>query len=489
MRPPAVHEFIQTSDSEALTQSTDDGEPELLLLTLDLAMWTRIFEFANKDTPKALERLKELQSKLHDINTRDSLEHEEARINVGLVEAAIRQANFRPAPEESKPGDMSALDHPFLFGMQIDKAHKAALEDFNEAILASQSQNEQATLSRSSDSLSIPFIPPRAVEDLVAQRHHRVWTIGNLNVLAPIPISVWRVWANLKPEEIETCEKAAQHNNTFINGAHKLLHSFSLSLFRFGKCSTPEVQVLVKQDLPTAWDRKDMHVKEMWNCKRPYMRCRCSKDASSGCTGDILWWDHACWFMINNLECFFDNDTYPSLTSKFAAFMLWMEKVGRQAVKSHLVFMYQAAVQFAAFPTARLLDGYPDLPGYRKIERLLKPASFSLANPGTPSPAPVSKRQKLNMNTTPPPLPPPHARQSSSARRGRGAKFQAAQNKGRGARSQSTPRNANSTPNQGAGESPSSTHIVPAFGTHEAGASRRPDWMTGRRLLSFEEDI
>ena len=174
MHSSDIHSFIQTSDTEALAQCSDEGESLLLLLTvLDLAMWTRIFEFANTETSKAIERLKEMHSKLADICTRNNLEYEEARIDVGLVEAAIREANCRSPPEDTKPPINNAgLDHPFLFGLQISDAHKAALEDLSDSIAASQTQSKQANLSKSSDSFSIPFIPPRAVEDLVIAKYH-----------------------------------------------------------------------------------------------------------------------------------------------------------------------------------------------------------------------------------------------------------------------------------------------------------------------------
>ena len=490
MHNPDIHSYIQTTDLEAISQNSDEGEsPPLLLMILDLAMWTRIFEFANTDSVKALERLKEMHSKLVDICSRDIFEYEEACTNVGLVEVAIREANCRPPAEDSKlTVNNAGLDHPFLFGLQISEAHKAALEDLTESIAASQSQTEQANLSRSSDGLAIPFIPPRAVEDLVAQKHHQVWTIGNLNLLAPITLSMWRVWANLSAEEIKACEAAAQNNTTFISGyIHKLVHPFSLSLYRFGKCATKEVQILTKLDIPTAKDRKYLHVKETWNCKRPFMRCKCNRDTTNGCSGDILWWDHACWYMINHLERFFDDDNYPTLNAKLAAFMVWMAKVGRQAIKSHIVFMYQrkwmieAAVQFAAFRNAKLLDKYPDAVGFRKIERLLKPASFSIANPETPSQAP-SKRQGLNLNTPPSNHQP--SRHSGSYPRGQGGRFQAAGTRGCGGRG--THYGRSPTPNKGAIGSP---HTVPTFGTGDARSSIRADAHIMGCILSFEEEL
>jgi len=64
--------------------------------------------------------------------------------------------------------------------------------------------------------------------------------------------------------------------------------------------------------------------------------------------------------------------------------------------------MYSAAIQFAANPNGKILEDLPDLPSPRKIERLLKLAAFSIANPGTSSNAPPTKKQKINLYTPPP---------------------------------------------------------------------------------------
>lgn len=42
---------------------------------------------------------------------------------------------------------------------------------------------------------------------------------------------------------------------------------------------------------------------------------------------------------------------------------------------------------------------YPDLTGFRKVERLLKPSSFTLANPIAPSLDPANKKTRINVNT------------------------------------------------------------------------------------------
>ena len=81
-------------------------------------------------------------------------------------------------------------------------------------------------------------MPPRVVEELVGEKCHRVWTIPNLNLLAPISTSVWRIWTGLSDDEMKACAVAAEYNRSLIRGKHKLLHPFSLSSFDHRKCQT-----------------------------------------------------------------------------------------------------------------------------------------------------------------------------------------------------------------------------------------------------------
>jgi len=95
MKAPEIHSFIQTKDKESISLAQDDGEPLLLLTILDLAQWTRVFEFANseKTLATALKRLEEYHSALSALTERDQAEYDEARINTQLVEAALEKAN------------------------------------------------------------------------------------------------------------------------------------------------------------------------------------------------------------------------------------------------------------------------------------------------------------------------------------------------------------------------------------------------------------
>lgn len=84
-----------------------------------------------------------------------------------------------------------------------------------------------------------------------------------------------------------------------------------------------------------------------------------------------------------------------------------MQGAGRTGLRCQIAFanartwMCTGAVQFATNPSGKILAELPDLLGPRQIERMLKPTAFSIANPGTPSNAPTSKRQKINLNTPP----------------------------------------------------------------------------------------
>jgi hypothetical protein len=110
--------------------------------------------------------------------------------------------------------------------------------------------------------------------------------------------------------------------------------------------------------------------------------------------------------MLNNLDRFFDA-RYPSLASKFGAFITWISSASLLAVRLQITFMVfrrlmeVAALEFAANPNEKLLAKYADAPRARQIERFLKPASFSLETAPSSSPINYSRKRRLNMNVTP----------------------------------------------------------------------------------------
>jgi hypothetical protein len=110
--------------------------------------------------------------------------------------------------------------------------------------------------------------------------------------------------------------------------------------------------------------------------------------------------------MLNNLDRFFDA-RYPSLAAKYGAFLTWVSTAGLFAVRMQITciayrkLMEVAAVEQAANPMDKLLAKYAEVLGARQIERLFKPASFSLETTPSPCPTASSKKRRLNMNVTP----------------------------------------------------------------------------------------
>jgi len=93
----------------------------------------------------------------------------------------------------------------------------------------------------------------------------------------------------------------------------------------------------------------------------------------------MIWFDHAVWCMIHNLDLFFPAKGH--LCSKYAAMIGWLETAARDAVKASVTFahirtmMIEGALEYATNPKNKLLAKYGDGAGVRKIERMIRPSS------------------------------------------------------------------------------------------------------------------
>ena len=413
---PELHRFVQENDNAALTLGDEEGgHAPLLLDSLDLALWTSLFVSATTDPAKTMANIRSAQTRLGDLLAQDEIEATKSIGVCSMIEETLKLANTDALEANSShtavvaaTGDGSGVNntiHPLLAKMKISSMEMAALEDFTEDISSSQAEKDKQTMVNTRGPL-VPVKPPRCVELLVAEHQHRMWAIGNTNLMAPISIMMWKTWAGLSDSEIEQCKQQALNNIGVLRAPVELLPAFSLNMFEHSKCTTTEVKLHTKQDLPTGYNRKESHLAELWNVQRPYMRCLCNPRAISGCKGSIVWFDHAIWTMVNKLEMFFPNQ--PTNNTRFAAFMLWLSSAAKIAVKAAVVFhvgrehMVEAAIQLAEKSSQKILPALNDAPLAIKIERLLKGPKFSLMNPGSPSPAPSPfKKQRLNLNTSP----------------------------------------------------------------------------------------
>ena len=116
----------------------------------------------------------------------------------------------------------------------------------------------------------------------------------------------------------------------------------------------------------------------------------------------MLWFDYAIWFILNNLERFFDS-TYPTLAAKFGAFITWFNGAAKIAICHQITFiafcclMEVASVEYFATLDGRLLAKFYKALGARQVERFIKLAQFSIET--LPSPGPTSYNwHKLNLN-------------------------------------------------------------------------------------------
>lgn len=343
LRSPDVHSFIQEKDKAALLDLDEDGEhAPLLLATLDLSQWTLILNITIQDSPeKALAQLRVAHAQLADILDWENDALLQAEKDSIAVDAALKAANPHEAAAHpaSFSGPSTTTNHPFLSGLNIVPAAKAALEDLVETIQSSQAEKDLALLLASGKGPVAPFTSARTVEAQVAGKVHRCWGLPNINLLAPISVPMWRTWGNMRAAEVESLRANVVHGTGILQEGQPIPGAFPLVMFDHQKCSSPKVRILTKQALNSNFGRIDKFSSAIWNCQRPYFRCTCKPDASKGCKGDVMWFDQAVWFMVNNLHIFFDDD-YATLAAKFGAFIIWISDAARVAVRHQITFHF-----------------------------------------------------------------------------------------------------------------------------------------------------
>jgi hypothetical protein len=135
--------------------------------------------------------------------------------------------------------------------LNIPDFQKAAIEDYGDSIQSSQQESELASLDAVGKGPAIPFMPHRVVEIRLNSRSHRTWCLSNINLLALIPTSVWKIWANLTDSEIKTYEDKAINIGSFAIEGQLIPNAFPLALYDHHKCTTTSVRVHTKQDVLT----------------------------------------------------------------------------------------------------------------------------------------------------------------------------------------------------------------------------------------------
>ena len=356
-----------------------------LLLVLDLNMWTAILNSSTQDKDESFKRIKQVHSKLAALLDLDELEKEEACRNTRSIEALLRQNNPHEAwtrDEQPNVPTMNLADCDtnaminltgfLLSRLSLENSHRSIVEEYEADIGDNIIESQREMLEASGKGPTIPFVPPRAVEELLASRGHRTWCFKNINLLAPITTSMWKTWANLSDAEIKAAEDRMLSCANILKEPAVLANAFPLALFDNHKCTTTKILIHAKQDMLTCNPRHKKFSSSFWNVGRPYIRCSCSQEANDGCKGAMLWFDHAIWFMVNTMERFFDN-SYPTLTTKFAAFMTWLQHAARMVILHQITFlglrrmMEQASLEATVNVDRKLLASYYEAQVHAKL--------------------------------------------------------------------------------------------------------------------------
>jgi hypothetical protein len=70
--------------------------------------------------------------------------------------------------------------------------------------------------------------------------------LNNINLMAPILVSVWKVWANLSKAEVKACKDKALIVSSFLSEELAIANAFPLAHYDHHKCTTTFVMIHTK---------------------------------------------------------------------------------------------------------------------------------------------------------------------------------------------------------------------------------------------------
>ena len=393
------HNTVQKLDLEALSDTNEEGlHAPTLLEVLDLRYWTMLLVACLHSEEKGMRKLQEIFDDLPNILAADDQDAERMAVQTKLIDDALIIANQEKKSGTENGGQqrkstiliigstperdvVTQRPKSLLTRLPIPEDEKDSIIQYCAEIEANQAAADLDKLEASGIGPSVPWLPPRQLELRLGGLENRMWMHPNINHLAPITVEMWRCWASLSEQEVAEAISNAVNNEQPLKNGCKLTAAFPISAYDPKKCPIIEgVHVRTRQDLPLGLQRDKKHRQNWWNVTRPFIRCGCPLNGpKDACTGKMIWFDHAVWCMIHNLDLFFPAKGH--LCSKYAAFVGWLETAAREAVKASISFahirtmMIEGALEYATIPNSKLLAKYGEGAGIRKIERMIRPSS------------------------------------------------------------------------------------------------------------------
>jgi hypothetical protein len=133
-------------------------------------------------------------------------------------------------------------------------------------IHTTQSEMDMASLEAAGKGPAIPFVPDHAVEEQLASHSHRTWCLKNINLLAPISLSMWKIWVDISDSEAAACEERALSCMGMLKEPQVMANAFPIAVYDHHKCTSPVIKIHAKQDVLTSAPRHPKFTSQLWNC-------------------------------------------------------------------------------------------------------------------------------------------------------------------------------------------------------------------------------
>ncbi|CAM6082055.1 unnamed protein product [Calypogeia fissa] len=231
----------------------------------------------------------------------------------------------------------------------------------------------------SSEEPYVPVLPPRHLKWESSKVEACLWKIKNINNLAPLSINIWQAWGTISTEEVLQCRECALNAVTLCDKSPVFISKWPMTIFGPPKYKCKVAAgAKVRGPLDTKNPRIKEHKSKLWNWMRPYFRCSCYYKAA--CNGQLIWLDHAVWYMLNPLEDFF---TASTIQGRLVMLIKFLSGDARRMVLDHITFLYirdftiEATQELIDHQHSRFLTHYGTSCGIRMIEALVKPGMFS----------------------------------------------------------------------------------------------------------------
>ncbi|CAM6094009.1 unnamed protein product [Calypogeia fissa] len=413
IRAPKIHEAIISHEREAMGSKECEEPGQSLLILLGIEAWFAIYLLAQRNgVATALGKLEDYCATLYDMEQFDALELERAQNIVNAVVIALVRAEGQslvPAtPAIVKNDNLSGCspdlcstikENPLLDTHWLTPEERVELAQALETVNSSQTVTPEEVFTGEP---FVPVLPPRHIEWEVSAVDCCMWKIPNINNLAPISIAMWQAWGTISVLELKLCREQALNAVTKSDKAPVFVSSWPMRIFGYPKYHCPvAASAKIRGQFVTNSTRPDDHKSKLWNWLRPFLRCSCYKGSSkSGCGGQLIWFNHAVWFMLNHLELFFQA---ASIQGRLVLLIKFLSGDARKLVLDQISFIYlrqymnEAALELIAHPEEQFLTKHGDFKGLKTIEALFKPGSFSDKSEKLNGPV----KQTINLNTAP----------------------------------------------------------------------------------------